>query len=203
MTESTIFDLASVTKVMATTFALMLLVDRGQVDIDATVSTYLPDFVNDGRERITVRHLLTHRAGVPQWVPTYYHAEDPDAAYAYIRSLPLSWPVGEERHYSDLGFMLLGRIVEEVSGRPLDDFTRTEIYDALGLESTGFRAVPGRDPGSSWADAPETATGGLVRERSPERLSGIRLSAGWSMTRTSDTESTETQRRGPAGEVIG
>ncbi len=160
MTESTIFDLASVTKVMATTFALMLLVDRGQVDIDATVSTYLPDFVNDGRERITVRHLLTHRAGVPQWVPTYYHAEDPDAAYAYIRSLPLSWPVGEERHYSDLGFMLLGRIVEEVSGRPLDDFTRTEIYDALGLESTGFRAVPGRDPGSSWADAPETATGG-------------------------------------------
>lgn len=149
MTESVTFDLASVTKVMATTFALMLLVDRGQVDIDASVMTYLPDFVGDGRERVTVRHLLSHRSGLPQWVPVYYHASDPEEAYAYVRSLPLSWPVGEERHYSDLGFMVLGRVVEEVSQQGLDEFVRTQIYEPLGLKSTGFIPVAGPNEGSN------------------------------------------------------
>lgn len=172
MTESTVFDLASVTKVMATTFALMLLVDRGEVDVEATVSTYLADFTNDGRERITVRHLLTHRSGLPQWVPTYYHARDRDEAYAYVRSLPLLWPVGEERHYSDLGFMLLGRIVEEVSGRSLDEYVRSEIYEPLGLASTGFRPV-----GESGAVPGRTVVTGLG-VRGPGEVSFARTSRG-------------------------
>ena len=166
MTESTVFDLASVTKVMATTYALMLLVDRGLVEIEAPVAEYLPDFSGDGRERITVRHLLTHRSGLPQWVPTYYHAADRDQAYDYVRSLPLAWPVGEERHYSDLGFMLLGRLVEEVSGQSLDDYVRSEIYGPLGLGRTGFRPVG--DTGSAdvtadGADATSTRQDGYAR----------------------------------------
>ncbi len=153
MTTSTVFDLASVTKVMATTFALMVLSDDGQVDVEAPVSRYLSDFRGDGREDITLRHLLTHRAGLPQWVPTYYHASDRDEAYDYIRSLPLLWPVGEERHYSDLGFMLLGRVVEEVSGQSLDAFVRAHIYAPLGLDEIRFRP-----PGEGGARA-DTATG--------------------------------------------
>jgi len=139
MTTATRFDLASVTKVMATTFAVMLLVDRGALDVEVPVSTYLPDFRGGGKDAITLRHLLTHRAGLVQWVPTYYHATDADEAYAYVRDLPLGWPVGEGRHYSDLGFMLLGRVVEQVAGTSLDAFLRESLYAPLGLGATGFR----------------------------------------------------------------
>ena len=144
MSVGTVFDLASVTKVMATTFAVMLLVDDGAIDVDAPVSTWLPDFRGGGKEAITVRHLLTHRSGLVQWLPLYYHASNADEAYAYIRDLPLGWPVGEGRHYSDLGFMLLGRIVEKVSGRTEDAFLRERLYGPLGLRTTGYRhATPG------------------------------------------------------------
>lgn len=139
MTVSTVFDLASVTKVMATTFAVMLLTDRAALDLDAPVSTYLPDFRGGGKDAITLRHLLTHTAGLIQWVPTYYHAADADAAYAYLRDLPLMWPVGEGRHYSDLSFMVLGRVVEKVAGTSLDAFLARELYQPLGLTATEFR----------------------------------------------------------------
>lgn len=141
MTPGTAFDLASVTKVMATTFAVMLLVDSGELDLDAPLFTYLLDFRGGPREKITVRHLLTHRAGLRQWQPIYYSALGPDAAYKAILGLPLEWPVGEGRHYSDLGFMLLGRMVETVSGAPLGDFLSERLYSPLGLSSTGFRGA--------------------------------------------------------------
>jgi len=144
MTTDAAFDLASVTKVMATTYALMLLADRGALDVDAPAHVYLPDFRGGGKHQITIRHLLTHRAGLQEWTPTYYHASDADAAYAYVRDLPLGWPVGEGRHYSDLGFMVLGRVVEAIAGKPLDAFLHDELYGPLGLERTGFRPAPGR-----------------------------------------------------------
>lgn len=143
MTTGTVFDLASLTKVMATTFASMMLVDRGRLRLDSPVSTYLEDFRGDGRETITVRDLLTHRSGLPQWLPTYYHASDSEEAYAYLRTVAPTWPVGEERHYSDLGFMLLGLLVEQIEGRSLDAFLREELYRPLGLDSTGFRPTEG------------------------------------------------------------
>lgn len=139
MTTSTAFDLASVTKVMATTFAAMLLVDRGQLDLDTPVWSHLPDFRGGGKEDITPRHLLAHVAGLQQWVPVQYHASHPDEAYAYVRDLPLGWPVGEGRHYSDLGFMVLGRLVEAIAGEPLDRFLHDELFGPLGLRHTKFR----------------------------------------------------------------
>jgi serine-type D-Ala-D-Ala carboxypeptidase len=148
MTTETIFDLASVTKVMATTMAVMLLVDRGALDVDAPIATYLGEF-GDGKDEITVKHLLTHTAGLYQWQPTYYHATDGDAAYAYVRSLPLAWSVGEGRHYSDLGFMLLGRIVDAVSEQSLDDFLAEELYAPLALMHTGFRPLQWPAPGDA------------------------------------------------------
>lgn len=138
MLTSTLFDLASVTKVMATTFALMLLVDRGLVDVDEPVHRYLTDFPGVHLDSITVRHLLTHSSGLAQWQPLYYHATTPRQTYDVIRTMPLTWGVGAERHYSDLGFMLLGTIVERVSGRPLDRFLHDELYQPLGLTATTF-----------------------------------------------------------------
>jgi CubicO group peptidase (beta-lactamase class C family) len=119
--------------------AVMLLVDRGVLDVDQPVRTYLPDFQGGGKEEITLRHLLTHRAGLHQWKPVYYHATNADESYAYIRDLPLEWGVGEGRHYSDLGFMLLGRVVEQVSGASLGAFLQEHLYGPLGLRATGYR----------------------------------------------------------------
>jgi CubicO group peptidase (beta-lactamase class C family) len=138
MRISTMFDLASVTKVMATTLATMLLVDRGKIDLDAPVSRYLPDFRGSHFDSITVRHLLSHSAGLVQWQPLYYHAANSAQTYAVIRDMPLEWGVGDARHYSDLGFMLLGHIVERVSGEPLDRFLSDSLYRPLGLRSTTF-----------------------------------------------------------------
>lgn len=134
----TLFDLASVTKVMATTFAVMLLVDRGALDLDAPVGRYLPELRDSPHTAITVRHLLTHSSGLYRWQPIYYHAHDAAEALAHIDRLPLEFEIGAGRQYSDLGFMLLGLIVERVSGRRLDAFVREELYEPLGLRATVF-----------------------------------------------------------------
>jgi CubicO group peptidase (beta-lactamase class C family) len=138
MRTSTLFDLASVTKVMATTFAVMMLVDQGKVDVDAPVYHYLPDFRGPHLDSITVRHLLTHSAGLVQWQPLYYHAANETQAYDVIRHMPLQWGVGEGRHYSDFSFMLLGYIVEHVTQQPLDVYLQRSLYGPLGLRSTMF-----------------------------------------------------------------
>ncbi|MDQ6872152.1 MAG: serine hydrolase [Gemmatimonadota bacterium] len=138
MKTTTMFDLASVTKVMATTMAMMLLVDRGKIDVNAPVSRYLPDFRAAHLDSITVRHLLQHSSGLVQWQPLYYHASNSAQTYAIIRDMPLQWGVGDARHYSDLGFMLLGYVVERVSGVPLDVFLEQNLYRPLGLKSTTF-----------------------------------------------------------------
>lgn len=138
MTPATLFDLASVTKVMATTMAVMRLVDEGRLDVDARVSRYLPDFTGVHRDSITIRHLLSHSAGLVQWQPLYYHASTTAQTYAAIRDMPLQWGVGEGRHYSDLGFMLLGDVVERVSGVPLDVYMEREFYGPMGLRHTAF-----------------------------------------------------------------
>jgi CubicO group peptidase (beta-lactamase class C family) len=138
MRASTMFDLASVTKVMATTMATMVLVDRGKIDVDAPVSRYLPDFRGPHLDSITVRHLLQHTSGLVQWQPLYYHASNSGQTYAVIRDMPLQWGVGDARHYSDLGFMLLGYIVERVSGVSLDAFLEQNLYRPLGVRSTTF-----------------------------------------------------------------
>lgn len=138
MRTATMFDLASVTKVIGTTFAVMLLADRGLVDVNAPVSRYLPDFRGPHLDSITVRHLLQHSAGLVQWQPLYYHATNSAQTYAVIRDMPLTWGVGDARHYSDLGFMLLGYIAERVSGEALDAFLEQNLYRPLGLRSTTF-----------------------------------------------------------------
>jgi serine-type D-Ala-D-Ala carboxypeptidase len=139
MRTTTLFDLASVTKVMATTMAVMMLVDQQKVELDAPVWRYLPDFRGPHKDSVTVRHLLSHSAGLVQWQPLYYHASNERETYAAIRDMPLQWGVGEGRHYSDLGFMLLGYIVERVSGQRLDAFVDSALYRPLGLRATTFR----------------------------------------------------------------
>ena len=141
MTSGHLFDLASLTKVCATTFGMMILVDEGKVQLDDPIYTYLPEFNKGEKSKITIRNLLSHSAGLYQWKPTYYHAANAEERYQYIAGLPLKWKVGEARHYSDLGFMLLGDIIKKVSGEPLDQFLREELYQPLSLKNTAFNPL--------------------------------------------------------------
>lgn len=136
-----LFDLASLTKVFATTFGIMLLNDRGQLSLDDPVSKYLPVFDEGDKNKITIRHLLSHSSGLAQWFPLYYRASNKDERLQAIAEMPLKWQVGEERHYSDLGFMLLGDIVARVSGEPLDEFLQRELYQELNLKHTVFNPL--------------------------------------------------------------
>lgn len=141
LTTEHLFDLASLTKVFGTTFGIMMLVDRGRIELGAPVYRYLPEFRGPSKDSVTVRHLLTHTSGLSQWEPTYYHASTPAGVYDFIVKRPLSYPVGAARHYSDLGFMLLGFIIERVGGEPLDAFLHDNLYEPLGLSNTMYRPL--------------------------------------------------------------
>lgn len=135
------FDIASLTKVIGTTTSVMLLADRGLLKIEDPVYKYVKAFDTPEKRSITIRHLLSHTAGLYEWYPTYYVASDKQECYRLIGDLPLKFPVGEQRRYSDLGFMLLGEIIEIVSGLPLEDFTRQNIFLPLGMKNTTYNPL--------------------------------------------------------------
>jgi CubicO group peptidase (beta-lactamase class C family) len=139
MREGALFDLASLTKVVATTTAVMMLAERGLVRLDAPVWSYLPEFGRGGKERITLRHLLAHSSGLPGFAPLYKDHAGKKAFYRAVCEMDLEREPGAARVYSDLGFMLLGWMVEAAAGTSLDRFASTEIFGPLGMTQTGFK----------------------------------------------------------------
>jgi CubicO group peptidase (beta-lactamase class C family) len=143
MRVNTLFDIASLTKVTGTTTSIMLLVDRGLISVDDRVCKYIKAFDTPEKKDITLRHLLTHTAGLYEWYPLYYLASDRQECYRIIENLPLTSPVGQERRYSDLGFVLLGEIIEIVSGLPLETFMEQNIFQPLGMKNTRYNPLTG------------------------------------------------------------
>ncbi len=137
MTEHTIFDAASLTKVVACTPAVMLLVENGKLKLDAPVHTYIPEFTDDGREDITVRQLLTHTSGLP---PGISGAGWQGAAGAISKACAaqLDTAPGTAFKYSDINFILLGEIVQRVSGTPLEKLVQRAFYGPLKMKDTGY-----------------------------------------------------------------
>lgn len=138
MTRDTIFDAASVTKVLATTSAIMLLMERGQVKLDEPVHTYVSEFTGGGKDAITVRQLLTHTSGLPEDVSTHPKWQGTETAVRMAAAINLKAPPGTEFRYSDINFFLLGEIVARVSGSSLNDFCAREIFGPLKMTDTGF-----------------------------------------------------------------
>jgi uncharacterized protein YbbC (DUF1343 family)/CubicO group peptidase (beta-lactamase class C family) len=138
MTEDTIFDAASLTKVVACTPAIMLLVERGQVNLDAPVQTYIPEFTGDGKEGITVRQLMLHISGIRPDIETKtdWHGQQ-TAIQKACAEKPIS-PPGTAFRYSDINFFLLGEIVQRVTHTPLEVFVAREIYRPLKMADTGY-----------------------------------------------------------------
>jgi CubicO group peptidase (beta-lactamase class C family) len=141
MTVSHLFDIASLTKVVGTTTSIMLLAERGYINIDDPVSKYINAFNTPDKRDITLRHLLTHTAGLYEWYPLYYFASGKEECFRLIGELPLKYPVGEKRSYSDLGFVLLGEIIEIVSGMPLEQFMKQNIFQPLHMKRTTFNPL--------------------------------------------------------------
>ncbi|MCK6555352.1 beta-lactamase family protein [Candidatus Binatia bacterium] len=154
MREDTIFDVSSLTKPFATTAAIMLLVRAGRLRLDDRVSRVFHNFGVYGKTHVTVRHLLSHCSGLPAWRPFYEELRALESSggrvnllaspgaktYVYhaIERSKLDYEPGTRAVYSDLGFILLGALVEDLSGEPLDRFCKRRIFQPLGLRSTAF-----------------------------------------------------------------
>ena len=140
MTVDTAFDLASLTKVVATATSVMVLVEEGKVRLADPIVKHLPEFGREGgREKVTVEQLLTHRAGLLPDDPMELYRGSRAEVLARKARVPLSNPPGARFVYSDAGYEALGEMVERVSGRPLDRFAHDEVFAKLGMEETEFR----------------------------------------------------------------
>lgn len=137
--ERTLWDLASLTKVVGMTTAMMQLVEQDRVELDAPVVRYIPEFAGPGKERVTIRHLLTHSSGLPSWRPLYKEAATADTAQSVVFATPLDTVPGARMVYSDLGAILLGKVVERVSGESLDAYLSRHVFGPLGMTSTMYR----------------------------------------------------------------
>jgi uncharacterized protein YbbC (DUF1343 family)/CubicO group peptidase (beta-lactamase class C family) len=185
MTPDTVFDAASLTKVVATTPAIMLLVERGAIDLDAPVATYLSEFLGDGRNQVTVRHLLTHTSGLRPGIPSRAGWIGYDNGIALALEERPTQPPGTAFRYSDVNFILLGELVRRVSALPLDQFAAREFYQPLRMRDTGFLPRAALQP----RIAPTTQTGdhvlrGIVHDPTARRMGGVAGHAGLFTTAT-------------------
>ena len=177
--DSTLWDLASLTKVVTTTPAMMLLVEQGKVALDSPVVRYVPEFNSPGTGSITVRHLLTHTSGLRATLPLREAADSAAALRMVLTTVPIARP-GTQMVYSDLNAILLGEIVRRVSGEPLDVFATRAIYAPLGLDAElVFRPAKRLEkriaPTGLWRGHP---IAGIVNDPSAGMLGGVSGNAG-------------------------
>jgi CubicO group peptidase (beta-lactamase class C family) len=143
VTNQTVFDLASLTKPLATAPAVMALTSRSLLNLDQTLGVLLKDFDGTDKAPISVRQLLNHTSGLPDYHPYYTDIRKlpvekrSEAIRLAVCRTPMAYPIGHKEIYSDLGFMILGWVVEAVSGRRLDQFVAEEVYGPLGLGVDG------------------------------------------------------------------
>ena len=182
VTTETIYDLASLTKVIALTTECILLVDRGKLDLDAPVQRYVPEFRGPMKDQVTIRYLLTHSAGLVADLPLWDSTQTREAALAMVDTSPLVSPPGTRFVYSDLSAIVLMQVVERITGRPFDQLLADDVFTPLGMTSTRFV------PPTTWRDriAPTEMDTffrhrlliGEVHDESAARLDGVSGNAG-------------------------
>ena len=181
VTEETVFDLASLTKVVATTPAVLRLIDAGQLALDDPVARYVPAYAEGAKARVTLRHLLTHTAGLPAHEPFHELWASPIGLRAAIAGTPLIAEPASTVRYSDVGFITLGFAIEAVTGASLDSAVQELVFTPLGLASTSY--VPVHALGIDFAATePRPGTGGprigVVHDENAEVLGGVAGHAG-------------------------
>lgn len=179
MTTDTVFDMASITKPVATATSIMILLDRGLIKLDDPVAKHVPEFGQHGKEKVTVFHLLTHQGGLIPDNALADYADGPDSAWENIMALELRKPPGEKFIYSDVGYIVLAEMVSRITGQSVHEFTRKNIFRPLGMNETGYlpdetlrrRAAPTERRKGRWMQ-------GEVHDPRAYALSGIAGHAG-------------------------
>ncbi len=186
VTIGTVYDLASLTKVVGLTTAVLLLVDEDRLGLDDPVQRYVPRFQGPGKDGVTIRHLLTHSSGLPAWRPLYTEATTRATAMRLADTTELLAPPGTTMQYSDLGAIVLTQVVESITGERLDRFVAARVFGPLGMVETRFL------PPDAWRDriAPTersqdgTTIRGTVHDENAWRLGGVSGHAGLFSTAT-------------------
>jgi uncharacterized protein YbbC (DUF1343 family)/CubicO group peptidase (beta-lactamase class C family) len=180
MTVDTIFDIASLTKVVATTTAVMQLVEQGRVRLNDPVAKYVPDFAQSGKQDITLRQLLTHYSGLEPDLDLKTPWEGKDTAYRMANTETPVDPPGSKFSYSDINFIVLGELVERASGEPLNEYCERRIFAPLKMTHTRFL------PPSAWRtkiaptqyDENQHMLRGIVHDPTARRMGGVAGQAG-------------------------
>ncbi len=176
---TTRWDLASLTKIVATMSSAAVLVQQHRLDLDAPVVRYLPEFNGGKKNLVTVRMLLNHTSGMPAWAPLSQTAHSPAEARKQLLAIPLKRVPGETADYSDLNAMLAGLVIERVSGETLDHFADSAVFRAIGMPSTRYHL-----PVDDKAKAAPTGryhghpVGGVVNDQNAVALGGVSGHAG-------------------------
>jgi CubicO group peptidase (beta-lactamase class C family) len=198
--DSTLWDIASITKVVGTTSAVMRLVDAGRVNLGQPVKRYLPRFAGGAKDRVTVRMLLDHTSGLRSYAPLFKRARSRAAAIELLFSEPLVREPGSEPVYSDLNALFLGLLVEAVTSIPLDRFVSREVFDPLGLEQTTYHPSPAMRrrtvPSALWRGQPVQ---GQVNDPNAAVFGGVAGNAGIFATGMDLARYAQTWLRGGAG----
>lgn len=138
VTINSIFDLASVSKVVGTTSAAMLLYDEGKLELEKYVADYLPEFANNGKEKIKIKHLLMHNSGLPAWAPLYKLVKTKEEAIKYLMNIKTEFEPGSKYLYSDLGMITLQLVIEKITGEGLDEYLKKKFFIPLGMLRTTY-----------------------------------------------------------------
>lgn len=174
------FDVASVTKPIVGLLA-MVLFEAGELGLDDTVGTYLPEYAGSDKEPLTVHQLLTHSSGIPGQQPLYRTADTPEQLLAAIRALPLAFRPGQGVAYSSQGFIVLGQILEKVAGEPLDQCLPRLVLEPLGMTHTTYSVAEderGRTAATEWCPWRERLVQGTVHDENAHVLGGCAGHAG-------------------------
>ncbi len=184
MTRDTLFDMASLTKPIATATSVMVLLEEGRFRLTDPVVRYLPEFDNHGKRAITIEQLLRHRAGLVPDDPISDFANGPEKAWDKLAAIELVANPGVRFHYSDVGFMMLGKLVERLGGKSLDQFANERVFEPLGMKTAHFRPIgkPAPLPPERIAPTEPDETGvmlrGVVHDPRSRALGGVAGHAG-------------------------
>ncbi|WP_229413086.1 serine hydrolase domain-containing protein [Massilia alkalitolerans] len=193
VTPDTVFDAASLSKVLSTAPSVLLLAEEGKLDLEAPLVRYFPECANGGKEAITVRQLLTHSSGLPAGLPARPAWEGKEASLALACTQTPTHVPGSLFRYSDINYVLLGHLVERVAGMPLERFAQQRIFTPLGMADTGYLPLartpaariaptqrgPDTVDASLHADlAPGQLLAGVVHDPTVRRMGGVGGSAG-------------------------
>jgi CubicO group peptidase (beta-lactamase class C family) len=176
----TIYDLASLTKPLVTTLLCSRRLELGELTLDSSISHYLAEFDRTDKQIVTVRELLTHTSGLPAWRPLYVLTDDqPDRAAGAIANLNFEYKPGTRVVYSDLGFIVLGILLERLTGQPLAEMAQREIFEPLKLEQTFFNPEMALQTGIAACETGNAYEANMCREMGTASYANARQRLIW------------------------